>query len=133
MKDTFKFLDIAKFIAAVLVLLLHAAPLSDINTFLNQSSIGISRIAVPFFFSASAYIFSAAHKDPSQNDLGKYILRLCKYWFVFTLVGITFLRPALNFSIVRTILFDGFYTTWFFHAMIVSMSIAFLLIKSNHK
>ena len=51
-------IDIAKYISALLVVCIHTFPLLDVsepaNTFLIQA---VCRIAVPFFFAVSSFLF----------------------------------------------------------------------------
>ena len=43
------------------------------------------------------------------------------------------MRPQIDFGVVRTLLFDGFGVTWFFHAQIVSVAVVCLLLISSRK
>ena len=51
-------IDIAKYISALLVVYIHTFPLADISADLNMIVLqAVCRIAVPFFFTVSAFLF----------------------------------------------------------------------------
>ena len=87
-------LDIAKFIAAILVILLHLAPgLGLFNTF-------ISRLAVPFFLVTAGYFLFRKMPDSLQpavmrNYAGR-VLRLYLVWTVLYYIGLPLLTPPYN-------------------------------------
>ena len=54
-------IDIAKYISALLVVYIHTFPLADISADLNMIVLqAVCRIAVPFFFTVSAFCSSGA-------------------------------------------------------------------------
>lgn len=125
-KKLFKMLDIAKLLSAIMIIALHTTPFADINILVDKLCIGICRFAVPFFFFASAYLFFL--KLEPMHHLKDYVLKTCRYWIFFSIIAIIFLKPRLGFGILRTFLFDGYGVYWFFHGMIVSVSMICLLI-----
>ena len=127
-----KSIDIAKFLAAIMIIVLHTSPLADISLVADKALIGFCRIGVPLFFAMSSYLFFL-RKDGYGAYLKKYVLRLCKYWVVYSLLGILILRPPLGWDILKTFLFDGFGVVWFFHGCIVAMSLMVLLLHINGK
>lgn len=78
-KTTFTGLDVGKFIAALLVVILHVHPLAshpDANYWLSC----LCRIAVPFFFITSSFLFYKR-----GGDIREYVFRLLllyAVWFV---------------------------------------------------
>ena len=65
-------IDIAKYISALLVVCIHTFPLLDVsepaNTFLIQA---VCRIAVPFFFAVSSFLFFSkikAKRGPNDPE-----------------------------------------------------------------
>ena len=57
-KKSYGMLDVAKFISALLVIAIHCAPFIEINETLNFVYVQIiARLAVPFFFMASGWLF----------------------------------------------------------------------------
>ncbi len=72
-------LDVGKFLAALLVLTLHTRPLAQ-NPTADYWLGCLCRIAVPFFFVASSFLFYAG-----KGDIKKYVTRiliLYAVWFV---------------------------------------------------
>ena len=57
-KRNYGVLDIAKFISALLVIAIHCAPFYQVNETWNFVYVQIiARLAVPFFFTASGWLF----------------------------------------------------------------------------
>lgn len=82
-------IDLGKFIAAVLVVLIHTHPLKWFSVDLEYYSVqGIARLAVPFFFVCSGYLYarSALKKNWAWSTLGGYLKRLLIVYGVWSLV-----------------------------------------------
>lgn len=106
-------------------MILHTDPFYDINHGMSLLTISISRICVPFFFWASGYLFFKGNID--KHRYGRYIQRIAKYWLVYSVIGFILVRPELNKSLIKQVLFDGFGPYWFFHGLIVSITLVYLL------
>ena len=60
-RKTYYALDVAKFISAFLVVCIHTGPLLDVDATGNFILVQIlARLAVPFFFVASGFLFSVS-------------------------------------------------------------------------
>lgn len=134
-KKTYTGLDVGKFIAALLVLTLHVHPLSA-NASGDFWLSCLCRIAVPFFFITSSYLFYKR-----GGDIRKYVLRilvLYAVWFVLE-APLTFHRffiaPDKPFSYNLMIFVRGlainstFYASWFLTASWQGMLIVWWLSK----
>ena len=74
-------IDLAKFVAAIFVVAIHAQPFSG----LTQTVVidVFARMAVPFFFITSSFFFFS--KNPGKKELSHYLRRmgiLYLFWFV---------------------------------------------------
>ncbi len=127
MQKDIKSIDIAKLLAAIMIIALHTSPLADISQIADKALIGLCRIGVPIFFTMSAYLFFLKQGDYGPR-LKKYCLRILKYWIVYSILGIIILRPLFGINLLRTFLFDGFGVVWFFHGLIVAMCLFVLLL-----
>lgn len=126
--------DVAKFIAAILVVAIHTHPFHG-NT--DYWFTGICRIAVPFFFASSSFFF---WRNPNR-DIKKYLKRLLELyavWFVLELPYVLrrfFLASELSRTeqvydfISHLFLGNTFYVSWYLMASIIAMGIIFFLSK----
>lgn len=135
MKKTASF-DIAKFICAFLVIMIHTFPLSGIwengNTILVSY---VARIAVPLFFVISSYFFFQ-HQD--ENHIKTFMKRLGKIYIIWSLIYLPFFiwyqKDYLSFITIIKWFFNFFingsyYHLWFIPALIFAMYIVNLLRK----
>ncbi len=137
-------LDVAKFISAILIIIIHTAPFasySKLLTFAFRNYITV--IAVPFFFAASGFLLSeklASLTTDGQNTYMKnYVKRLLiiyVFWSAvyFPFVVAKWLRKGFGFALVleyiKDFIFEGSYSTiWFLPALTVAASVTFLLHK----
>lgn len=75
LKSNYAFLDVCKFLGAILVVAMHTSPLHSLEPHLNFLLInGFSRMIVPLFFVSSGFFFF--RKSPLEYHLKKYIFRL---------------------------------------------------------
>lgn len=125
-----KSLDIFKFVAAILVVTLHAHPLSNFASgdyFLTA----LCRIAVPFFFITSSYLFFSRGKR--VKDFAKRILILYAVWFVVNLplVYVRFFKDGFNLlPFLRGLFFSStFAGSWFLAATVEGLGLCVLLSK----
>lgn len=86
-KKNYDVIDLFKFIACFFVVALHADAFNDISPTLNAIVCGgIARLAVPMFFTFSAFFFFK--KEQTAQSIRKYCLRLGKLylcWFIVSL------------------------------------------------
>lgn len=97
-------IDVLKFVASFFVLIIHVSLFNDVNPYLNLFiAHGISRLAVPIYFLASAFFFYKKSinlsADEQKNVVIKYtkrmaILYVC--WFLIFLPKTIFERFIAN-------------------------------------
>lgn len=133
-KRSYLFVDMTKYFAAIMVILIHTNPFG-----LEQDSIlytfwyTILRNALPFFFVSSAYFFFKKH------NWGKYLKRLFILyfsWFVVAFVYVLFIKfydPSLPFrikflSFCKDLVWNGALPgAWYVFASIHSIALLYLL------
>lgn len=136
-------LDIAKFICAILILVIHTNPFGSYSKLLSFGFRNIvCVIAVPFFFCTSGYLLSEKlgalqSKQEQKAYMGKYVKRLAViylFWSAvyFPFVVVKWLRKGFSFGLVleyiRDFFFEGSYSTiWFLPALISAAALYFLL------
>lgn len=151
-KIQFYGLDITKFICALLVITIHTAPLVEIAPNVNFYLVQVTaRIAVPFFFLASGFLFfmklnqAGTWKDGENLDaLKRYLIRigilyLCwsAIYFMFTLLS--WLKDGFQWVMLVRYIRDFFltgscYHLWFLPSLMVGMVIAyFFYFKTTHR
>ncbi len=134
-------LDLMKFIAAILVVSIHTKPLLSFNEDISFGFISsIARIAVPFFFMTSGYLFySKIRKQQGNNQyVAKYLYRLILVYLFWSIVY--FVYHAYNIyaedqDIVHSLLIfvqnffvDGsHFHLWYFPALIFAIALFYLL------
>lgn len=137
-------LDVAKFISAILIIIIHTAPFasySKLLTFAFRNYITV--IAVPFFFATSGFLLSEKLASlPAEQEntyMKKYLKRLLSiyaFWSViyFPFVVIKWVRKGFCLTLVleyiKDFIFEGSYSTiWFLPALMVATLVTFLLHK----
>lgn len=144
-KRRYDIVDIVKFIAAILVICVHCAPLVDINKEANFFLVQVlARFGVPLFFMLSAYFFfrkidlSKGSKDQNNHSyLGKYLLRLLKVYVIWMIIYLPFSGVLIYqqgnglmgiVGYIRDIFFNGsFYHLWFLPALMFGTVIVYYL------
>jgi serine/alanine racemase len=136
-KTNFNSVDLMKLFAAVLVLIIHTSPLS-FNFWLDAGVGLVTRIAVPFFFVSSSFLFF--RKNPGKEQLIKFIKRnlliyLCWSVLYFPKILNAWLKDQ-RVDIVEILEFikDAFLNgtyglLWFFPALIFGVALVYLLMK----
>lgn len=142
---TYYGLDIAKFISAFLVIAIHTAPLIQIDEQMNFIVVQIiSRIAVPFFFITSGFLFfRKLDLSREWNDyenlarLKHYLFRIAKMYIIWTILYLPF-----NYLIVRSdgitlqtllgflrdfFVNGGYYHLWFLPALMFAVAAVYLI------
>lgn len=72
-------LDIAKFICAWLIIILHTAPLASYSKMLSFGiRMIITVVAVPFFFASSGFLFFSKYNALTGVERKKYLLDYVK-------------------------------------------------------
>ena len=137
-------LDLAKFIAAIFIIIIHVNPFTSYSSVLSFGFRNIiTVIAVPFFFLTSGFLFctklnSLEEKDKSDyfkkyfKRLGLMYLLWSAIYFVFVAVewatnGVV-LMDVLQY--IKRFFFKGSYSTiWFLPALMTAVTIVYLLRK----
>lgn len=142
-------IDLAKFICAILVVMIHVAPFdnADSGTFFACFNFGvqkyIAKIAVPFFFTASGFFLYRKTTFPSFDirHSKKYIFRIMKLYIIWSIIYLPlsiygffknengFLLSIANY--IRKFIFVGSYThLWYLNGLIIAVLVSsFLLYK----
>ena len=134
-------IDIAKYISALLVVYIHTFPLADISADLNMIVLqAVCRIAVPFFFTVSAFLFfrridvQAGWRDEvNLAQLKHFLRRIGTLYLVWTIIYLPYTAIQLHngASILRWLfdcVFNGsYYHLWFLPALMLATLIVYLL------
>ena len=137
-------LDLAKFIAAILIVIIHANPFSSYSSVVAYAFRNIiATIAVPFFFVTSGFLFSvklnSLNGEEKTGYFKKYFFRLLTMYLLWSAVYFIFVLTdwIINgFTIndlliyVRDFFFEGSYSTiWFLPALMTAVTIVYFLKK----
>ncbi|MFR5078546.1 MAG: acyltransferase family protein [[Clostridium] innocuum] len=144
-RKTYYALDVAKFISAFLVVCIHTGPLLDVDATGNFILVQIlARLAVPFFFVASGFLFfrkldfKREYNDyENKAQLKHYLWRLCKIYIIWTILYLPFTYLLLKgqdgitvnsvLLYVRDFFFTGsFYHLWFLPALLVAVPVVYI-------
>lgn len=140
-------LDIAKFVFAVLVVMLHTAAFADISKNLNNVvSYYIARLAVPFFFTTSGYLcFRKTSYEAFDFEIPKrYALKILKLYIIWTIIYIIpFLYDSIYrcergymygfFTVITTFVFSGYFHLWYLSALVVAVLLVGFALKKSFK
>lgn len=144
-KKNYTAIDIAKYISAWLVVCIHTFPLVNVSPAANMVLIqAVCRIAVPFFFTTSAFLFfckidpSKGMGDPANKaHLAHYLRRLGTLYGVWTILYLpyTFLLWRSNgfqMTFLYRWIFDCFfngsyYHLWFLPALMLGTLFVYVL------
>lgn len=131
----YKEIDLAKMVAAIMVVAIHAQPFSGLT---EAMLIDVwARLAVPFFFIASAFFFFK--KPAGQQHIGHYVKRLALlylFWFVVELpitVLHFYIEPQRSIGQSTLALLQGllwgstFSGSWFITALMECIPLVWLL------
>ena len=134
---TYHTVDVAKLVAAILVVAIHSQPFTGLTEIVAVRY--MARMAVPFFFLASAFFFFKRPKErQSWRHYVRRLLLLYLFWFVIELpitVLHAFIEPNASFSqnlmhFVRNLFFGStFYGSWFLTALVECIPAICLLSK----
>ena len=138
----YKSLDVAKFICAILIIILHTAPFSSYSKILTFGFRNIiTVIAVPFFFVTSGFLAFKKADNLNQQERDSYIKaylrRLIIMYLIWSAVYFAFVvikwnrkgfSASLVFEYIRDFFFEGSYSTiWFLPALISAVFLVYLL------
>lgn len=128
--------DIAKFVMAILVVIIHGHPLSDISFNLNYAVVsGVAKVAVPYFFMASGFLLFRKMSSLYDLDWGRikhYLIHIFRLYMVWTVIYLPIIiytdilhsdKGALHgvLVVIRNTVMNGSYVQlWFLHALLVS-------------
>ena len=149
-------LDIAKFVAALIVVMIHTHPLTVLGQKVDYYSSNVfGRVAVAFFFMCSGYFtFSKMYYDNGRLQDSKenrslllktekriielYIIWSVIYFFVEILKWSSYKRiPFFHFLVsfgISFLLYGSFYQLWYLLALVFGMPVIYcLLMRLNIK
>lgn len=135
-KKVYKSIDLAKFIAAILVVAIHTKPFAG-NVNIDYYFTSFCRLAVPFFFITTSFFFFINEK-PDIKRYTKRLTILYLLWFVIEL-PIVYYRffviydKALHIQILnfaRSLVFNNTWlASWFIMACILSVNLIYYFSK----
>lgn len=140
----YKSLDVAKFICAILIIIIHTSPFSSFSKALTFGFRNIvCVIAVPFFFLTSGFLAFKKIDSLAQENKNKYVAGYLKrlaimygIWSAvyFPFVVIKWTRKGFTiYSVleyVKDFFFEGSYSTiWFLPALFTAVLLVYLLHK----
>lgn len=137
MREQYRGIDVAKFLCAVLIIILHVSPFNQesiCNTFFRET---VCIIAVPCFFAFSGFLISdKLDKDKFPKSVNanykKYIVWSIIYFPIVILGWIisdnSFSKNILLF--IRDFFFEGAYLTiWFLNALAFAVLFEWILLR----
>ena len=142
MKKTFESIDLAKFIASVLVFAMHCGVLNDYK-YVSIVPQLLARWGVPFFFICSAYFLFSKSVDGniSKDTVQMYISRICMLylvWLVYNIPNVVYQRlwskdlSAISTWLVflkNSVLSSTFTGSWYLASSIFSAWFVYVLSK----
>ena len=140
----YKSLDFAKFVCAILIIVLHTAPFASYSKILTFGFRNIvTVIAVPFFFLTSGFLafkkFDLIEDSKKKAYVVQYLKRIVLMYLIwsavyFVFVVIKWFRSGFSIYIVleyiKDFFFEGSYSTiWFLPALFTATLAVYLLHK----
>jgi serine/alanine racemase len=140
----YKTLDFAKFICALLIIILHTAPFGSYSKLLTFGFRNIiTVIAVPFFFLTSGFLafkkLDSLEDEKKKEYIFHYLKRIAVMYLIWSAVYFVFvvikwsrngLSLAAVLEYVKDLFFEGSYSTiWFLPALFVATLAVYLLRK----
>lgn len=131
-------IDIFRFISAIMVIAIHTHPFSEINQFLSELILTISRLSVPFFFATSGYYFVKRFKKGTV--LVPYLLRITKSYCIWSCIyfaldfikwGHENLKGFIINSVYSFFVLGSHYHLWYIVALFSSMCITAFFLRNN--
>lgn len=137
-----KGLDGFRIIASLMVIAIHVFPFSSINPDLDKLiTLGLFRIAVPFFFTLTGFFLLAPLEEKRvylrEEAYRKTLFSLSKLYLLATIIYLPLsilnktIYPSISlFEFLGLIIFDAsFYHLWYFPSMILGLIIVNGLLK----
>ena len=128
--------DVAKFVMAILVVTIHAHPLSDISFNLNYAVVsGVAKLAVPYFFMASGFLLFRKMSSLYDFDWARikhYLIHIFRLYMVWTVIYLPIIiytdilksdKGILHGVLVvirNTVLSGSYVQLWFLQALLVA-------------
>lgn len=140
----YKTLDLAKFICAILIIIIHTAPFGSYSKMLTFGFRNIiCVIAVPFFFLTSGFLafkkIGTLDGEERKHYVRRYLKRIVVMYLIwsavyFVFVAIKWIRGGFSVSrvleYVKDFFFEGSYSTiWFLPALFTATLLVYLLHK----
>lgn len=131
-KLNYENLDVARYLCAIVVIILHVRPFVDISTPWDIAFTNIvSRICVPLFFITTGY-FVAKKETNNPNYIKTYLRSMLPIYFVWSLLYIPFGLDYIQelevplyqypFALIIAFFYTGmYYHLWYFPALLVSL------------
>ena len=140
----YKTLDLAKFVCAILIIIIHTAPFSsysNILSFLFRNIVCV--IAVPFFFLTSGFLafkkLDSLSGEEKKSYIKKYLKRIAVMYLIWSAIYFVFVVIKWtrgDFSIysvleyIKDFFFEGSYSTiWYLPALFSATLLVYLLHK----
>lgn len=141
--EKYDFIDLLKFIAAIFVIAIHSKIAGNDDSNLSWYILHVVfRIAVPFFFIVSGFLFGKKHlrnKEKLKENSIKQIKRLAIPFIFWGIVIIPYIVSQISFeqnvlkniyNILRYLLFNACHL-WFVLALIVAICIEYFFLKKG--
>lgn len=130
-------IDIARLLAAILVVAIHTQAITWFSDYSNGSIQILSRVAVPFFFCTSGYFLHKNYTNRGFPAIAATFWKTVKLYFVLSLVYFTVVflsAPALlheskKWMLVDFLLNGSYYHLWYMVGTVYSIAIIYLVCK----
>lgn len=143
-------IDILKFIASFFVVMIHISLFNEVNPYLNLfTANGLSRLAVPIFFLASAFFFYKKNvnidKYSQKNALLRYTKRMFVLyfgWFIISLPKTIYERFIYNeksllenlLQFIKSFFFTSTFSgSWFLVSCVFSVWVLYFIFNKSFK
>lgn len=148
MKNTYNYhaIDIIKFLCAVLVIMVHTAPLLPYHPAINWFLMTImGRFVVPFFFISTGYFICKNTQERGAWYFKSYIRSLIKVYLIWSLIylpcGIDYIGSEFQipiylypFALIIALLYVGtYFHLWYMPALIMALLLVHWFMKHFRK
>lgn len=133
----YNMIDVLRLVAAVLVVSIHTTALLSFgeNAWI-PTSLGIARIAVPFFFIVTGYFFY--ERIQKKQDTKSYIKRLFRFYITWVIIEVVLLIPLVYTnissnpgSIIGILLVGVTGSLWYISSSVMALLVTTPLLKRN--
>lgn len=136
-------MDLAKFICALLIIVIHTSPLIKINEAANYMlNNWICRLAVPFFFMSTGFLLFRKTDlcNMQRSSVVAFTKKILSLYFIWSIIHIPISfyelfklekNPVLClFKYCRNIIFSGsYYSLWYLPAVVVAVWLTYFSLK----